>query len=106
VKKNKVQIIRLTEEEDGQLRQSAKLGEMTVSAYIRSKVFPARKIEVCPECGNELIDTVTSRNRISGGEPVQDNQYSTYCPKCYWTETVTSQDYKDYLAGKTMDPRM
>jgi uncharacterized protein with PIN domain len=105
MKKNKVQIIRLSEEEDGQLRQAAKLGETTVSDYIRSKIFPELVIEKCPKCGSDLIDTVVSRNRISAGDPVQENQYSTYCPKCYWSAGAEDDEYNDYLAGKTPDPR-
>jgi uncharacterized protein with PIN domain len=104
--KTKFLKIRLTEEEDDTIRSAANLGTITVSDYVRGKIFGFDKpMSKCPNCGSDLIDTVVSRNRISAGDPVQENQYSTYCPKCYWSAGAEDDEYNDYLAGKTPDPR-
>jgi uncharacterized protein with PIN domain len=97
MKRNKTLIMRLTDEEDKTIRAKAGLGEMTVSEYVRLKIFPELVIEKCPQCGSDLIDTVVSHNHISGGNPVQENQYSTYCPKCYWSK---------YAEDETLDEQV
>jgi uncharacterized protein with PIN domain len=95
--------IRLTDEEDKTIRANSKLGEMTVSDFVRYKVFGDHKVSVCPECGGDLFDSVISMNRVVAGEPTQKNEYYTTCYKCGWVKTQT--DYQDYLDGKMPDPR-
>ncbi len=103
MKKNKVLIMRLTEEEDNQIRKSAELGSITVSDYVRMKIFGTKKVDSCPECGGVLIDSVISSTHIIAGDPVQRNKYYTTCQDCGWTKETT--DYQDYIEGKTLDPR-
>jgi hypothetical protein len=104
MKKSKVLIMRLTDEEDKTIRANSKLGEMSVSDFVRGKVFGRKPVSVCPECGGELFESVVSSNRVVGGNPVQKNEYYESCHTCGWVKTTT--DYDKYLSGETKeDPR-
>jgi uncharacterized protein with PIN domain len=97
MKKNRNLIFRLSDEEWKIIHDNAELGSITMSDYIRGKIFSNQIVEKCPQCGSDLIDTVVSHNHISGGNPVQENQYSTYCPKCYWSK---------YAEDETLDEQV
>lgn len=94
--KNKFLKIRISEEEDNQIRKSAELGSITVSEFVRMKIFGVAKQSVkCPDCGSELFESVVSHNHIEGGDPVQKNEYYLTCRKCGWVKNTT--DYDEYL---------